>query len=252
MKVYDCNLSYGRYASGGPFAPCNSFMQLGDELDRAEISGGLVYHIAADHSGVVTGNNLLAMDLKDEKRELWGVWSLLPSCTGEIPSPQALPAAMTAQGIGALRINPDGHKYLSLPSVLGDYLEMATERKILVHINTGCGINLEQADRLISAFPKMKVLLTHADCWPCDRLLRPFLEHYENVYLDTTYLLTDQGFEGMVRLYGADRLLFGSGFPTGYLGAHMLTLKHSEISQSDKEAILGGNLLRLVKGADLS
>ena len=70
--------------------------------------------------------------------------------------------------------------------------------------------------------------------------------------LDTTYLLTDQGFEEIVRKYGASRLLFGSGFPACYLGAHLLTLFHSDISQADKQAILGGNLERLVKGANLT
>lgn len=251
MKVYDCNLSYGRTVSGGPYRPCGSIAELGAELDRAGISGGFVYHIASDACGVVTGNNMLAADIKDARQQLWGVWSLLPSFTGEIPSPAELPRAMKANGIRAMRLNPSGHKYLPLPSVLGDYLEMMTERKIPLHFDTGRGITLEQADRLLSAFPKLTAILTHADCWPCDRLLRPFLEHYENLCLDSTYLLTDQGFEEMVLKYGAARLLFGSGYPAGYLGAHMLTLRHSDLSEADKEAILGGNLVRLAEGARL-
>lgn len=251
MKVYDCNLSYGRYVSGGPYRPCGSIGELGAELDRAGIAGGLIYHVATDGCGVVTGHNLLSEDLKTAKQELWGVWSLLPSCTQEIPLAVDLPAAMKANGIGAVRLNPAGHKYLPLPRVLGDYLEMLQERRIPVHFDTGCGITLEQVDSYLSAFPRLTAILTHADCWPCDRLLRPFLEQYENLCLDTSYLLTDQSFEELVLRYGAARLLFGSGFPTGYLGAHMLTLRHSQITEQQKAAILGGNLVCMIKGAEL-
>ncbi len=252
MVVFDCNLSYGRVVAGGPAKPCETMGELEQELERAGIAGGLVYHSAQDTVGVVTGNDLLSADLANASRKLWGVWSLLPSCTGEIPSPQDLPAAMRRNGIAALRLNPQGHKYMPLPAVLGDYLAMACERNIPIHIDTGCGVTLEQAYAYLSAFPKLHCILTHADCWPCDRQLRPFLETFEHVVLDTTYLLTDQGFEAIVRKYGASRLLFGSGFPACYLGAHMLTLRHSDISQEDKEAILGGNLERLVKGVDLT
>lgn len=252
MNVYDCNLSYGRYVSGGPLKPCGTVGELEGELERAGIAGGLVYHRAADGAGVAVGNRLLADDTKAAGRTLWGVWTLLPSCTGEIPGPAELPAAMGANGIRALRINPKVHKYMPLPHVLGDYLEMMESRRIPLHIDTGCGITLEAADGLLGAFPRLTVLLTHADCWPCDRLLRPFLERYENLCLDTTYLLTDQGFEELVRRYGAHRLLFGSGFPSCYLGAHMLTLRHTDIAEADRDAILGGNLQRLVEGVDLA
>lgn len=252
MVVFDCNLSYGKYVSGGPEKPCNTLGELEGELVRAGIAGGFVYHAAMDTAGVVTGNALLAGDLENASQKLWGVWSLLPSCTGEIPGPQDLPAAMRQNGIAALRLNPQGHKYLPLPAILDDYLALASERNIPIRIDTGCGVTLEQAYAYLAAFPKLTCILTHADCWPCDRQLRPFLERFENVVLDTTYLLTDQGFEEIVRKYGASRLLFGSGFPACYLGAHLLTLFHSDISQADKQAILGGNLERLVKGANLT
>jgi hypothetical protein len=251
MNVFDCNLSFGRYPSDGPYKPCDTADEMCGELGRAGISGGLVRHAAADLSGAATGNGLLAEALRRDDFTLWGVWTLLPSCTGEIPPPKDLPDTLAERGMRAVRMNPRAHRYLPLPEVIGDYLEVLAERRIPVHFSTGCGVSLEQVFTLMSTFPKLTAILTHADCWPNDRLLRPYLERFPNFYLDTAYLLTDQGFESMAGKYGASRLLFGSGFPEAYLGAHMLTIRHSELSGEDKEAILGGNLLRIVKGAML-
>jgi hypothetical protein len=248
MQIFDCNLSYGRHSSGGPYMPCNTISLLRGELERAGISGGLVRHDAADLAGAVTGNRLLYGDIGGAGGELWGVYTLLPSCTGEVPGPAELPGVLAGQGMRAVRFNPEKHRYLPQPQVIGDYLEVLAEKKIPVHFHTGCGITLEQVHELMLCFPDLTAILTYANCWPSDRLLRPFLDNFPNLCLDTTYLLTDMGFEAIVERYGAGRLLFGSGFPDCYLGAHMLTLRHSEISDGDKAAILGGNLMRLIKG----
>lgn len=251
MRIVDCNLSFGRYASGGPYEPCGTVDLLCAELKRAGISGGLVRHAAADAAGAVTGNRLLADAVRGAGCELWGVYTLLPSCTGELPAPAELPGVLAGQGMHAVRFNPEKHRYLPLPQVVGDYLEVLAARKIPVHFDTGSGISLDQVFELMRCFPELTAILTHAHCWPNDRLLRPFLENFPNLCLDTSYLLTDQGFEAIVGRYGARRLVFGSGFPHCYLGAHMLTLKHSEISECDKADILGGNLMRLMEGVSL-
>jgi hypothetical protein len=47
--------------------------------------------------------------------------------------------------------------------------------------------------------------------------------------------------------YGAQRLLFGSGFPESYLGGMMLTLRHARIPDKAKEAIASGNLERVIE-----
>ena len=54
------------------------------------------------------------------------------------------------------------------------------------------------------------------------------------------------GIEAFVESYGSRQMLYGSGMPVRDYGGMMLTLKHAEIDDADKQAIAGGNLERLL------
>jgi len=247
MEFWDCNLNYGPQTSGEDLKCCGNIDELQNELERAGISGGLVIKTLKE---AVLANNSLAEDIKN-KQNLKGVWQILPSCTNEIASPYDLPKSMRQNNIAALTINPKAHRYLPRKFVIGDYLDMARERKIPVLLNTSRGITLEQIDDIMRDFPDLTVILTFDDCWPSDRFLRPFLDAYPNLYLDMTYMLTDSGLKDMIKYSDCSgRILFGSGFPICYMGAHILVIKHAEISEEDKRKIAGGNLKRLLEGAN--
>jgi len=242
LKFWDCNLNYGPQTATEDLKCCADIDELTGHMNRAGISGGLVLKTIKE---AVLANNSVAEDIKN-KDMFKGIWQLLPSCTGEIPSPNDLPQAMKQNNIGAITINPRAHKYLPRKIAIGDYMEMARERKIPVLLNTSRGLAIEQADDIMRDFPDLTAILTHEDCWPNDRMLRPFLDAYPNLCLDMTYMLTDSGLKDMVKRYSADRILFGSGFPSSYMGAHMMVVKHAEISEDDKIKIAGGNLMKLL------
>ena len=251
MKFFDCNLAYGPDTMRGELAGCPSLAELRAQLNRAGISGGLVYYALGE---AILGNATIAGDITaaadiDSSCGLYGVWSLLQSCTAEIPAPGELPAAMRQNRIAALTINPQTNHFLPRASVIGDYLEMAQEHRIPVLLNTGRGLTLEQADILLENFRELTVILTYNNCWPSDRFLRPFLDTYPNLYLDISYMQTAAGLPDIAGKYTASRFLFGSAFPECYLGAHMMVIQHAEMGDSDKELIAGGNLLRILEGA---
>ncbi|MCL1793316.1 MAG: amidohydrolase [Oscillospiraceae bacterium] len=242
LEFYDCNLNYGPQTSAENLKRCGDIDELSREMSRAGIAGGLVLKTINE---AILANDSLAEDIKN-KENLKGVWHILPSCTGEIPAPHILPQIMLQNNIAAITVNPKAHRYLPSNIAIGDYLEMACERKIPVLLNTSRGISLEQADGIMRDFPDLTVILTFDNCWPSDRFLRPFLEAYPNLRLDMTYMLTDNGLKDMRKKYPAERILFGSGFPESYLGAHMLVIKHAEIDEEDKMKIAGGNLKRIL------
>lgn len=254
MEFLDCNLNYGPQTAGKDLKCCADIDDLVKHMKNAGIAGGLVIKTIKE---AVLANTSLAEELKntinnkdnDIRDSLKGVWILLPSCTGEIPPPHNLPELMKQNNIGALTINPRANKYLPKKTVIGDYMEMAQERKIPVLLNTSRGLTLDQADNIMQDFPDLTVILTLDDCWPNDRYLRPFLDAYPNLCLDMTYMLTDSWLKDMKKKYPADKILFGSGFPVSYMGAHMLVIKHAEISEEDKRKIAGGNLKKLLREA---
>ena len=88
MTFYDAHLTYGVPVNVDtvPPQPCHTIDGIDAALDRSGVTGGLVYSLAADMSGVVIGNRLLAEDLKKCSHDLYGVYSLVPRFTNEIPS----------------------------------------------------------------------------------------------------------------------------------------------------------------------
>ena len=245
IKFLDCNLNYGPQTATEDLKCCADINELTGHMERAGISGVLVMKTIKE---AVLANNSLAEDIKD-KDMFKGVWQILPSCTAEIPLPHELPQIMKQNNIGAVTINPKAHRYMPRKFVIGDYLEMALERKIPVLLNTSRGLTLEQADDIMRDFPDLTVILTYDNCWGSDRLLRPFLDVYPNLCLDMTYMLSDCGLPDMLKKYTAERILFGSGFPVSYMGAHILVIKHAEISEEAKIKIAGANLKKLLEGA---
>ncbi|MCL2159589.1 MAG: hypothetical protein FWH48_09300, partial [Oscillospiraceae bacterium] len=174
LVFFDCNLNYGPQTATQNLKRCADINSLSAELVRAGIFGGLVLKTIDE---AVLANESLAEDIQG-KQNLFGVWHLLPSCTGEIPSPDALPGAMKQNNIAALTINPKSHRYLPRRLALGDYFDMARARKIPILLNTARGISLEQIDDIMRDFPDLTVILTFDNCWPSDRFLRPFLDAY--------------------------------------------------------------------------
>jgi len=243
---FDCNLSFGPAAPS--IKPCLSFDELDTECQRAGITGGLIKYIYGE---AVLGNSRLSQALAayNGAHTYYGVYTMLPSCTREIPSAHELPAALLTEGFRVIQFQPEKHRYLTHKIAIGDYLEMAQEKKIPVVFDTSLGISLEQIVSLLTDFPKLTSILCYANCWPSDRLLRPLLESFPNLVLDTTYLLADQGIEEIVNLYSAKRLIFGSGFPTAYIGSHIMVIAHCDISEEDKNLIAGGNLHNLIAEA---
>ena len=243
IEFLDCNMSYGPDAST-ELSVCADFAELKRQMNRSGVAGGLVFKALQEP---VQANATLAEDIKGEDDLTKGVWSLLPSCTGEIPPPYELPLVMKQNNIAALTINPQENRFMPRKLAIGDYMEMARERKIPVLLNTSRGLTMEQADDIMRDFPDLTVILAYNNRWPNDRMIRPFVESYLNLHLDITYVMTNEGIKDMLLRYPAEKILFGSGFPMSYMGAHILEIKHAEISEDAKCLIAGGNLKRLLR-----
>lgn len=253
MEFLDCRLSYGYTVTERPFKPCSTMDELIAAMKTAGLSGGVVYNIGADGGGVQVGNKSLCDDLKAHRScglELWGMYTIVPSYTRETPGASELPAAMREQNMPVLRMNPADNRFLPSPNVLRDYLEMAQKRRIPVLFDTGRGVPIHAVEAIMQSFPELTAILFYENVWPCDRMLRPFLAMYRNLVLDTTHLIQDGTYEETYEQFGTGRMVNGSGYPTGIMGVNMLTLRHSALPESEKAAIAGGTLRRLIKEAD--
>ena len=246
IKIFDCDLRYGRYVKPVGFSPCHTPAELLREAGRVGICGGLVRNVASDIVSVIHGNARLAEDLRAMPESYYGVWAIAPSASGDAPMPDKLPAAMKRDRIGALYINPIEHRFSPSPVIMGDYYAMAEERRIPLLLATDY---IEQEDilRVLEAFPKLTAIVSVCSCHPTMRQMYPILEKFENVSLDLAFQWDDQGIEDITRRYGAHRMVYGSCFPELYMGGMLTMVRCADISDEDKQAILGGNFCRLME-----
>lgn len=71
------------------------------------------------------------------------------------------------------------------------------------------------------------------------------LERYGHLHVETSSLGSYQAVETMIRVAGADRVLFGSGTPVGTPRSPLYAVLLADISAADRAAVLGGNARRL-------
>lgn len=233
----------------GPVTIGGSAEELLAEMDRAGIASALVWHVAQADYDAATGNGLLAEAIAPHPR-LLGCWSILPPHTGELYGPGGLDLWLRiAEGlrIKAMRAMPSIHGYLLRRESLGAILEALAARQVPLVLPRP-HVDWPAVYDLLADFPTLTVILGNVG-WANERIWRPLLQRYPRCHVETGSYFVSGGIEGVVRDLGAERLLFGSGFPEAYMGAAMLALQGSAISDEAKAAIAGGNLRRLLSAA---
>ncbi|MBQ6474437.1 MAG: amidohydrolase family protein [Victivallales bacterium] len=250
LMFFDANCRLGRFVNGGPCA--EDAPALLREMDYYGVDRALVRFNNLAMSGTVTANCGLAEMLKaDSAKRLTGVWCILPSQCDEIPEPDEFFRRMKANRIGALTLLPAEHRYVPCRMTLGKIMDAAAERKVPVLLN-GFAARWPELYQFMETFPRNVYIFQEATGkWGNDRLFRPLLENFEKFYFETTGYWVPEGIRDLAERYGADRILYGSGFPRYNQGNGMLQLRQSGLPLSSIELIAGRNLERILGGAEL-
>ncbi len=242
MFFFDCNVSFGR-----PGIPVLSYAEsaqdLLDEMDRSGIDEALVTCAAQKHESPLIGNPLLIEQIKGQPR-LHPAWAILPAQTGEMPV-DALIAGMRSNGVRALWAWPSAHHYLLDRITFGPLLDELTARRIPLFVPL-TEFGWAAVSALLVDFPELILVATDQSVWGEDRFFRPLIERFPNLYLETSHYELAHGLRDFVDTYGAARWLFGTQYPTRYMGGALMQLLHTDIDADARAAIAGGNLRRLL------
>jgi predicted TIM-barrel fold metal-dependent hydrolase len=243
MQIIDCNVAVGR-----PINPSSNVVadpgELLSAMDAAGVDQALIWHVAQHNTFPQNGNKLVCEFGAGEER-LMRCWTALPPVTDEIPLDELF-AGMKASGVFALRLFPDYHRYQPNAAVLSDLLDRAIEANLPLILSLERGMTWSQIFQLMADFPKLTLILADVGVWGQDRNTWPLLQKYPNVFVETSLLALEAGGVACgVKKFGAERFVFGSGFPDKYIEAPLLEVLHSDIAESDKELILSGNILRM-------
>jgi len=109
----------------------------------------------------------------------------------------------------------------------------------------------EECAGILDAVPNARIIMAHSG--GCPTALGDWFraievaKHYPNIYLDTASSQIDMGYvEAMVAGVGADHVVFGTDMPLidPFFGLAKVT--GADITEEQKELILGKNILRLI------
>ncbi|CAA9557918.1 MAG: hypothetical protein AVDCRST_MAG73-3374 [uncultured Thermomicrobiales bacterium] len=250
-ELFDASCLLGRTAVHQPGAPTNAD-ELVDALRFFGIGEALVFHADAAEYSPSVGNDRLIADIAGRPM-LHPCWVLGPHQTGELSPPNELVPAMIRAGVRACRLCPYDHRFRFRLWNIGQLLERLAAHRTPVWVDFGMRgwtdefVDWEGLVEVCAAFPHLPVILVRTGIGG-NRRLFPAMERCPNLLIETSYYTVHRGIEMVAATFGAERVLFGSGFPTRAPGPAVTALAYARLSEADRTRIAGGNLRSLLHG----
>ena len=164
-------------------------------------------------------------------------------------------AGYMARGFRGVRLYPQHHSYHPLYEAFVDsILEDAASRgwpvllPLRITMNWGLpSLDLNVMETVVVRHPRVNWILSGINYLHELQLATSLMRRFPSVHLETSCVMGYAAIAKTVQQCGARQLLFGSGAPIEHGGAALSKILHAEISDSDRESILGGNLQQLLR-----
>lgn len=217
------------------------------KMDHYGISEAYAYSSYAVRVSPIDGNYLLAGQIKGFEDRIKPVWVVLP--TWDLETGTSLETELKKHDVRMVRMFPNDHGYLMDTWVCDDLYAMLQRNRIPVMVNH-CDVSLSQLHAVSSQYPELNIIITQCE-YSQDRNLYKLFEKHSNIYLEiATYYVYD-GVEDIAKKFGAQRMIFGSRMPFQEGGAALGMALMADVSETEREMILSGNIDRLLKGGKL-
>jgi predicted TIM-barrel fold metal-dependent hydrolase len=240
--LFDVNGSFGKPAAGTPdFPTIASRLAF---MDRLGIGRALVWNVEAVQNHALGSNRRLIEEI-----------ARTPGAAGRIVPALTVSGLMTYErdGVAALvrQMKTAGTRALRFTNVFGrltlDQIEPIIRRIrplrpfiVLRHDAAAVSDILDFA----AAFPEIPLILTEVSWGPCITVFN-LMRRRRNILVDNSWLHSYGAIELVVKRFGADRLVFGTG-SRSHNGAAIAALARADLRESDRRAIAHGNLDRLM------
>jgi predicted TIM-barrel fold metal-dependent hydrolase len=109
----------------------------------------------------------------------------------------------------------------------------------------GIGFSAQNVYEICRRYPTLPVVVLRLN-FSATRIIVPLLWECPNLHVEISYYTTHRGIEFLVQEVGAERLLFGSGWPWGSPAPAMVAIRYAAIPDDAKRLIAGDNLRRLL------
>ncbi len=166
--------------------------------------------------------------------------------TSELPSAPELIKMLRRHRITAVKAYPAKGRYFLDKFYAGKLLEILDEFRIPLLMDWD-QVDKSSLPEVAAQFPGVPFIFLSAGFLE-SRIMYPLLEKRKNIFFDTSRFADYKILEEIVRLFGAKRLLFGSGMPCFNPGPPITLICLSDIPDKDKKSIFSGNWKRLEGG----
>jgi len=243
LKFIDARCQLGRRGIVKPGEPV-SHDDILELMERCHIEKAVAYHCLAKE-GEMKAGNLELVKLTEGDDRFIRQWCAMPSAFGEFMSVPELFAAMKEHKVTSLRLLPKTCGYSLRPYALGEMMDAAAQCHVPVFINLGEELSTDDLYPLCTNYPNVNFVVGNTG-YRENRKFGPILESCPNLYIATGNYVVHCGLKTFCEYFGAQRLIFDTGLPTGSATAAVSLVNFAEISREEKELIAHGNIERLL------
>lgn len=222
-----------------------------DDLKKAGQGAGIthfvIFSVATKPQQVKNINEFIAETVSENKEIMTGLGTLHPysdDIKGDIDH-------LCELGLKGVKLHPDIQAVeMDAPECMKIYELLSGKLPILFH----CGdyrydySNPNRLKRILESFPKLNVIGAHFGGWSMWEQAAEELHEYKNLMVDCSsslYSLTPQKAAEIVRMYGAERVLFGTDYPMWAPDEELKRFYAMNLTEEENDLILYKNARRL-------
>jgi hypothetical protein len=244
LSFFDANLWLGTPAFF-PLALELPAAEIGSTLKAFGLRGALVSHWDSIRLSAQEGNQALLEASGALPADAYTVWTGLPTAA---PEQDPLPGRSRPDPrLRGVRLFPKTHQYQLAPWTVGELCAWCSEHRVPVFV-WHVELEWESVHELATAFPRLTIVIESQ--WQKilyhNRDLFSLLKACPNVMLESSNFIGQDNVSLFVRLFGSERLLWGSFLPVNDPYASMGMVLDADIGEEEKRLIAGGNLRRLI------
>jgi uncharacterized protein len=243
ISLFDAQTGFGGARRGQPWMP--SAEELLGHMARLSVDRALVRTEFEEMDSDPIFSNRLLYEACAQHECLVPCPTVLPTGHGDVPSEREQIEELMAHGSGAAVLRPGQDGWSTAQWCAGTLLSLLEERRIPA-LCRNSAFEFEAVADLAGRHPKLPIILFHIG-FRSQRTLVSLLKAFDNVYLAVgSPFSVHLGVESVAGHVGAERLLFGTGFPYAEPMASITMLTYSDLSDADKQLVGRGNLERLI------
>ena len=213
------------------------------EMERLHLGAAIVRHRACIDNAPYFGNRCLLEDVAG-RTALLPTWVLTPDgCEPDFDIRRTV-RDMLYQGVRIAWIYPKEHLFSIRPWCSGPLYEVLQAARVPLLVESD-QLTADDIHEICLAFPRLRLVLLNVPRLGRNRLIYPLLEQHPNLCLCLGPLLSvHEGFVDLFHHFGAERFVFGTGYPTSEGGAAITGLLYAGLPEHALRAIAHENIER--------